>query len=80
MKKFVLDFQQYANNNNIVSECNSITFVNTGTTDVFINKFLLVAGAALAIGGNENEIDTTVYNIYFPAGAGALSVIKKYYK
>jgi hypothetical protein len=80
MKRYVLDFQQYANNNNIVSDCNAITFVNTGTVDVFVNKFLLVAGASLVIGGNENEIDTTVYNIYFPTSAGALSVIKKYYK
>jgi hypothetical protein len=80
MKKYILDFQQFGTNNNIVSQCNAITFVNTGTTDVYINKFLLSAGASLVVGGNENEIDTTVYIFYFTGGIGNLSVIRKYYK
>jgi hypothetical protein len=80
MKKYILDFQQFGSNNNIVSQCNAITFVNTGTTDAFVNKFLLVAGASLVIGGNEGEIDTTVYTFYFTGGVGNLSVIRKYYK
>lgn len=79
MKKFILDFQQYQINNSIPSNCNAITFVNIGTVDCYVNKFLLTAGSSLAIEGNENEMDTTFYSIFFTGGAGNLSVIRKFY-
>lgn len=80
MKNYIIDVIQYATNNNLTANCNAITFVNTGSTDCFINKFLLAAGASLSINGNENEIDVTVYNISFTGGTGILSVIRKFYK
>jgi hypothetical protein len=43
-----------------------------------INNFNLVAGASLSIGGNENEIDTTVYQLNFQGATnGNVAVIKK---
>lgn len=80
MKKYYLDFQQYATNQNLYSNCNAITFINIGASSVFINKLELATGASLSIQGNENEIDTTTYEMYFSTGNGNLSVIRKFYK
>jgi hypothetical protein len=80
MKQYIIDVIQYSTNNNLTSNCNAITFVNTGVTDCYISKFLLVPGASLSISGNENEIDVTVYIISFTGGTGILSVVRKFYK
>jgi hypothetical protein len=38
----------------------------------------LIAGSSLAIGGNENELDTTVYQLNFNGNTnGNVAVIKK---
>lgn len=80
MKKYYLDFQQYGSNTPLASQCNAITFINIGASDCYINKFLLATGASLSITGNENEIDTTTYEMYFVGGTGNLTVIRKYFK
>ena len=77
-RKFKIEINQYQQNFNLISNCNNITFINVGTIDVQINQFILVAGASLQIGGNENEIDTTVYNASFSGATnGNLIVIRK---
>jgi hypothetical protein len=78
MKRYKIEFSQYSATIKIDSNCNSISFVNAGTIDCTINQFILPAGASLSIDGNENEIDTTVYNINF-ASVGLIQVIKKMY-
>lgn len=78
MKKYKVEISQYSSNIKIDSNCNSISFVNAGTVDCTINQFILPAGASLSIDGNENEIDTTIYNITF-ASVGLIQVIKKMY-
>jgi hypothetical protein len=80
MKQYIVDVIQYATNNTLTSNCNAITFINTGTTNCFISKFLLAPNASLSISGNENEIDVTTYPISFTGGTGILTVIRKFYK
>lgn len=80
MRKYFVDIIQYGSNNTIVSNCNSISFVNTGTVNAEVNKYILIPGASLTITGNADEIDTTNYQISFTGGTGILTVIRKHYK
>jgi len=77
-RKYRIEIQQYQQNYNVISQCNNITFINNGTINVQINQFTLVPNASLSIGGNENEIDSTIYNVSFQGATnGNLIVIKK---
>lgn len=77
-RQYKIELNQYQQNYNIVSNCNNITFINTGAIAVQINQFTLVAGASLSIGGNANEIDTTIYTVSFSGATnGNLTVIRK---
>ena len=72
--------QQYTGiDNDIKSDCNAIIFYNAGATAVAINNFPLAAKDRLILGGNENEIDTTIYTASFTTGSGLLIVMRKYY-
>ena len=65
-RKYKVEFTQYSEQNiQINSNCNAITFINNGTTlPIIINNILEIPiGGSIAIEGNENEIDTTVYNL-----------------
>ena len=77
-RKYKIEISQYQQNYNIISNCNNITFINTGAISVKINQFTLVAGASLSIGGNANEIDTTIYTVSFSGATnGNLIIIRK---
>jgi len=82
MKKYTVQITQYADNQLLPANCNSIAFVNTGTNSVLVSGYQLISGQSLSIDGNANEIDITQYEIIFQAGAGTnlISVIKKLYK
>jgi hypothetical protein len=58
---------------------NSITFVNKSLTNIAsVNGYPLAFGEALTFSGNENEEDTTIYNLAFDAGASPnVFVIRK---
>ena len=76
--KYKIDIQQYTNNQLVISNCNAITFINNGATDVLINNIPLVVGANLSIQGNADELDTTEYNITVGVSTTAnVIVIKK---
>ena len=78
MQKYIIDIGQYQQNINIISDCNNITFINTGTINVQIGTFTLVPNASLAIGGNAGEIDKTIYTINFQGATnGNVVVIRK---
>jgi hypothetical protein len=80
MQQFRNEFTQYQQNIIIKGNCNSITFVNTGSIDVQINQFVLTPSAQLTLGGNIGEIDVTDYVINFQGVTnGLVSVIKKIY-
>ena len=77
-RKFRIELYQYQQNYSIASNCNNITFINNGASTIQINAFNLIAGSSLSIGGNENEIDTTVYQLNFQGATnGNVAVIKK---
>ena len=70
--------QFYTTNQRIISNCNAINFVNTGTITVYINNFPVTAGNSLSYGGNQNEIDVTEYIIDFQGSlVGEIWVQKK---
>lgn len=51
---------------NRIFYCNAVMFLNSGTSNVYINDvFLLIPGASLEIGANQNEVDLTSYKVYF---------------
>jgi len=80
MQAYRNEFTQYSQNTMIKGNCNSITFINTGTIDVQVNQFTLSPAAQITLGGNEGEIDLTDYNINFQGVTnGLISVIKKIY-
>ena len=65
-RKFKIEFTQYNEQNiQVISNCNAITFINNGATlPITINNVLdIPVGGSIAIEGNENEIDTTTYNV-----------------
>lgn len=65
-QKYKIEFTQYSGQNiEINSNCNAITFINNGATlPITINNILQIpVGGSIAIEGNENEIDTTIYNL-----------------
>lgn len=67
----------------VASNCNSITFINTGSDNVYVDNLLLQPGNDLSIEGERDEFNTKVYNVAFPAGAlvaPSLTVIKKVYQ
>jgi hypothetical protein len=81
MQNYRIDIGQYQQNINIISDCNNITFINTGTIDVQVNTFTIVAGASLSIGGNAEEIDRTIYTINFQGATnGNVVVIRKIFQ
>ena len=80
MQKYRTEFLQYTSDDTIISNCNSIAFINNGAVSVTIDKFVLAPGAALAIDGNENEINITSYRITFGGATnGVLTVIRKHF-
>jgi Na+-transporting NADH:ubiquinone oxidoreductase subunit NqrF len=65
-RKYKIEFTQYNEQNiQVISNCNAITFINNGATlPIIINNVLEIpVGGSIAIEGNENEIDTTTYNV-----------------
>ena len=79
IQKYRTEVIQYATNNNLYANCNGISFVNTGTVDVLVNKYTITPGTSLTINGNAGEMDVTQYIINFPNGNGNLTVIRKFY-
>jgi len=80
MKKYKIEVMQYNTTRKIASNCNAITFINSGAVTCLVQTIPVVAGASLVIEGNENEMDVTEYNLDFGTStAGILTVIRKYY-
>lgn len=88
MRDFENEFQTINTVDQVRSNCNSITFINTGSTVAQVNGINLQPpatigenGEQLVISGNEGEVDKSIYRISF-AGTGdnILQVIRKVYK
>jgi hypothetical protein len=80
MQKFIEEYQTYNTPSEIRSECNAITFINTGTSNVQINGINLTPGQQLVSEGNEGEYNATRYRLSFSGvGNEICTVIRKLY-
>ncbi len=78
MTKYKIEAQSYTSTIKIHSNCNAITFYNTGLIVAKINNIPLPVGESLSIEGNANEMDVTIYDIDLgTATTGTVFVIKK---
>jgi len=81
-KKYIVDFENVGATKNITMvNCNSVQFVNLGTSTVSINKSAnLITGQTLNIEGNFDEVCATVFTVSFDnTGTNNCLVIKKSY-
>jgi len=73
-------FQVIDQSGTVRSDCAGITFINTSLIDtITVNTFPIKPGASLSIDANENELDTTVYQVKLGTDPNTLWVIKKIY-
>lgn len=80
-QRYYNDLAIYQIGKYITSDCADITFLNSGTSNVVVNQAItLLPNQSIQFNCNQNEIDTTNYNIYFSGtGANSCTVIRKMY-
>jgi len=65
----------------IISDCNSLTIVNTGSVIAVVNGLEIAPAEQYYAPGNESEFNTTRYRLSFTtAGNQQVLVIRKIYK
>jgi len=81
-RKYVIEVAIYNKNQQIKSNCNSVTFVNPVGSGVnfTVNDIPVIEGNELEISGLEGEEDTTLYIVNFGTTTGTCIVIKKVYQ
>jgi hypothetical protein len=80
LQPFQEETQTYNAPAEIRADCNAITFINTGASNIQINGVNLLPGGQLVSPGNEGEINTTRYRLSFSGvGAQVCTVIRKIY-
>jgi hypothetical protein len=81
MQNYITETKVFSVGGQTDSQCNSLLFVNTGTTDVYVDGFKLTSGQSWSILGNRGEINTKTYSFTFfePKGTESLTVIYKRY-
>lgn len=82
LQRYYVETKVYYTTANIGSDCNDITFINSGTTNLVVADVPLYPNQSLRIAGNRGEIDTTQYQLSFatPINTGnQLIVIRKLY-
>lgn len=82
-QKYYIEVKDFYTSQKVSSDCNEITFINTGTTNLTVEGILLVPNQSLRIQGNIGEIDTTQYDIIFTTLTNVgnkLTIIRKLYK
>ncbi len=81
MTQFFEYFQLVNSPQEIKSECNSLTIVNTGTATAIVEGLQIAPNAQYYSPGNENEINMTRYRLSFTGvGTEQVLVIRKIYK
>lgn len=80
LQQFQEETQTYNAPSEIRSDCNAITFFNTGTSNVQINGLNIQPGQFFVSEGNEGEINRTRYRLSFSGvGSEVCTVIRKIY-
>jgi hypothetical protein len=78
MKHYTPVFIAYNTAQSIPTDCNSIIFINSGTTNAVIENVILAPSQSFVIDGNELEYTTTTLQINFSGtGQNNLIVVKK---
>ena len=81
MPKFTEDFKFINFPQEIRSECNQLTVLNTGTATAVLNGIELLPGDQYISPGNENELNLTRYRLAFTGvGTNEVAVIRKIYQ
>lgn len=74
-------FQLYNQPQEIVSNCNSFTLINTGAANAIIDGLTLAPGNQYVSNGNAGEYNVSRYRLSFSgAGSQQVLVIRKIYK
>jgi len=80
MVKYNNAFESLTANGVVPSNCNEIIFIRHGSGLVTINGFpLRFDGDFWANDGNQNELDTTTYNVQITGGS-VCWIMRKYYQ
>lgn len=81
IQNYITETKVFYVNSQTESNCNTILFVNTGSSTVTIDGFSLTAGQSLSILGNRGELNVKTYAFTFdPADQKtSLTVIYKRY-
>ena len=80
LQKYITETKVYYLSGKTDSNCNSITFFNTGSQVVVIDGITLKAGQQLAITGSFAEINIKQYDFAFKQVAGAINSLTIVYK
>jgi hypothetical protein len=81
MPKFTEDFQLINVPKEVVSNCNQLTVLNTGTATAVLNGVNIAPGDQYISPGNENELNLTRYRLAFTGvGTNEVLVIRKIYQ
>jgi hypothetical protein len=78
MTKYTPVFIAYNTAQSIPTDCNSIIFINLGTSNAVIENITLAPSQSFVIDGNENEETNATLQINFTGGGqNNLVVVKK---
>jgi len=78
MTKYTPVFIAYNTAQSIPTDCNSIIFINLGTSNAVIENIILAPSQSFVIDGNENEETNATLQINFTGGGqNNLVVVKK---
>jgi hypothetical protein len=81
MPKFTEDFQLVNVPKEVISNCNQLTVLNTGTATAVLNGVNIAPGDQYISPGNENELNLTMYRLAFTGvGTNEVLVIRKIYQ
>jgi hypothetical protein len=81
MPKFTEDFKLINQPQEVRSDCNQLTVINTGTATAVLNGLEIAPGDQYVSPGNENELNITRYRLSFTGiGTEQVLVIRKIYQ
>lgn len=79
--EFATNRSQYTNGQSIISNCNSITFFNTGTNTMVVDGVSFAPQTSIVFQGNIGEITNQTFNLSFVniGGYNEATVYRKQY-
>ena len=81
MPKFTEDFKLINTPQEVQSNCNQLTVLNTGAATAVLNGVNIAPGDQYISPGNENELNITRYRLAFTGvGSNEVIVIRKIYQ